>query len=388
MNSLRISVRRAGSVFAALALVLSTALPGIVSAAQVTERSIELSSSSVAAPNVDYNIKFTAAGEAGAVVVEFCSNSPLLGDTCTAPTGFNINTGTTVGNSFTKNGATTANKLIVTGTIEEDDEVSIPVDGVQNPTAAGALYARIVTYTDSTGAIAYVSATPGAHIDDGGVAMSITPTIAVSGAVLESMTFCVSGEDITTINCDNGNTLPAPTLRLGQDTGGVIALNSADTYEGTIYTQLSTNAASGAIVSLKSDTLGCGGLSREGATSIVAGCAIAPALAATFNDGEAKFGVRLGTATPVGTAGQFGGTYRIYDNGVDDPYYDTTALRLNYVAADASGVTSSYGDPILDTNGAPVNNMNMPVIFGASAANNTPAGNYRANLSLIATGKF
>ena len=384
MNSLRISVRRAGSVFAALALVLSTALPGIVSAAQVTERSIALSSSSADAEDVDYEVKFTTAQSAGAVVIDFCSNSPLLGATCTPPSGFTLAATTAAG--FTKEAASTANTIILTGSVANGAN-TITLDNVDNPTAAGNMYARILTFTDDTDAVEYTSTDPdngGAnpHLDDGGVAMSITPTIAVSGAVLESMTFCVSGTDITVVNC--GGSLTTPTLKLGQDVGGVIALNSADTYEGTIYTQLSTNAASGAIVSLKSDTVGCGGLSREGAASIVAGCAIAPALAATFNDGEAKFGVRTGTAAGVSPST---GTYRIYDSG-SGAYYSASALKLNYVSGDATGITSTYGDPFLDTNGAPVNNMNMPVIFGASAANNTPAGNYRANLSLIATGKF
>lgn len=54
----------------------------------------------------------------------------------------------------------------------------------------------------------------------------------------------------------------------------------------------------------------------------------------------------------------------------------------------ASGVTSTYGDQFLTTSGAPALNKNMTLTFGASAANNTPAGSYSADLSLIATGKF
>lgn len=386
MNSLRISVRRAGSVFAALALVLSTALPGIVSAAQVTERSIALSTSAAGADNVTYQVNFTPVAAADQVLINFCTNSPLIGASCTAPdAGFSVSSAAAAGVDSVV-GSNTNDTIIVTDADGFSAGVakSIAITGINNPDTAGALYARVLTY-DGTDASTFTDATdPGDYIDDGGVAISITPTIAVSGAVLESMTFCVTGGQAPEENCDTSDpAVTAPTLKLGQDVGGVIALNSADTYEGTIYTQLSTNAASGAIVNLKSDSVGCGGLSREGASSIVAGCAIAPALAATFNDGEAKFGVRLGTAAGVGTSG---GTYRIYDSG-SGAYYSTSALKLNYVD-NTEGVTSTYGDPILDSNGAPVNNMNMPVIFGASAANNTPAGNYRANLSLIATGKF
>lgn len=390
MNSLRISVRRAGSVFAALALALSTALPGIAAAAQLTERSVELSSSSASATGVEYTINFTATQDAGAVVVEFCNDSPLLGATCTAPPGFDINTGTSVGGSFTK-GTSTASKLVALGTIDvsTEDEISIPVTGVQNPSDDGALYARIVTYTDETDANGYTTADPdvvGTHLDDGGVAMSITPTIAVSGAVLESMLFCVVGGQAPGENCDTTGTTD-PVLELGTDTGGVIALDSDDVYEGTIYTQLSTNAVNGAVVSLKSNTLGCGGLSRQGAVDFAAGCGILPANATNGFDitqGQAKFGVKLGTAAGVGTSN---GTYQIFGTG-GSPYYTNSTFKLNALTDNSAGVTSTYGDPILDTANAPLNNMNMPITFGASAANNTPAGNYQAQLSLIATGKF
>lgn len=388
MNSLRISVRRAGSVFAALALVLSTALPGIVSAAQVTERSIQLSTSSADAEDADYEVKFTTTQSAGAVVIDFCSDSPLLGATCTPPSGFTLAATTAAG--FTKEAASTANTIILTGSVANGAN-TITLDNVDNPTAAGNMYARILTFTDDTDAVEYTSTDPdngGAnpHLDDGGVAMYITPTIAVSGAVLESMLFCVTGTAAPGANCDLTGTT-TPTLKLGEDTGGVVALSSGDLSEGTIYTQLSTNAAGGAVVSLKSNTLGCGGLSRQGAASFADGCAIVPANATNgfgITQGQAKFGVRLGTAAGVGTSN---GTYQIYGTG-GSPYYENANFKLNALTDNTAGVTSTYGDPLLDTDDLPLNNMNMPVIFGASASNSTPAGNYQAQLSLIATGKF
>jgi hypothetical protein len=61
---------------------------------------------------------------------------------------------------------------------------------------------------------------------------------------------------------------------------------------------------------------------------------------------------------------------------------------MNYVSGDATGVTSTYGDPILNTAGAPANNQNMPLTFAASINNNTPAGDYSATLGLIASGTY
>ncbi|HEX7484099.1 MAG TPA: hypothetical protein VF281_03015, partial [Candidatus Saccharimonadales bacterium] len=318
---------------------------------------------------------FTPTQDAGAVVVDFCQNSPVLGEECTAPAGFDASTATASG-GFTLGTLATAedNKVMVTGSMTEDVATSVILTGVKNPTSAGTVYARILTYTNGTGAAAYESETPGAHFDDGGVALSITPTIGVSGAVLESMLFCVSKDTIDP-NCTG--TLGAPTLRLGQDVGGVISLNSLAVYTGTINTQISTNAVSGAVISLKSSAVGCGGLINSSNTG---GCFIKPALQTGIASGDAKFGVK--TAADVVDATN--GTIRAFPASG----YNASTFALNWVTGDGTGVTSTYGDPILDTDSKPANNRNMALTFGASASNQTPAGNYSADLSLIATGKF
>src|SRR5690606_34178331 len=89
MNFIRILDRRAMYLAMAFVLVLmSLVLPAMASAAQITTRSIALSSSSKAATNVTYEVTFTPAANAGAFVVDFCSDSPVMGATCTAPGGF------------------------------------------------------------------------------------------------------------------------------------------------------------------------------------------------------------------------------------------------------------------------------------------------------------
>lgn len=60
---------------------------------------------------------------------------------------------------------------------------------------------------------------------------------------------------------------------------------------------------------------------------------------------------------------------------------------MRYVDAN-DGVTSPFGDRFLETAEAPANNKNMALTFGVAASNNTPAGNYSADLSLIAVGTF
>lgn len=378
--SLRLPSRRTGYVAATFMLLFATITSAFASAAQVTERSIELSSSTAGATGVTYKVNFTPVSNAAAVVIDFCSDSPLIGETCTAPTGLNVSTSTAAA-GFTKDAATTANKLVLTsGTITATTNPAITITGVVNPSTVDTFYARIVTYSADAGAQAYTSTAPGTHVDDGAVALSTTNKIGVSADVLESLTFCVSAAAIAD-NC--GGTLTAPTLKLGEDVGGVTALTT-NISTGDVFTQISTNAVSGAIVSLKSNTLGCGGLSRAGAASFAAGCGITPSLATDVTTGSSKFGVKTATAT-AGTVSN--GEFRPYDGG-SGAFYSNSAYKMNWVSGDATGVTSTYGDPFLDTHSLPVNNMNMQLTFAAAAANNTPAGSYSADLSLIATGKF
>lgn len=376
--------RRARYFVAAISLVFAAMMPGLVSADQVTERSIALSSSSVDAQNVTYTVNFTATKAAGAFVVDFCSNSPVIGEACTSPAdahNFSASAAASTTTGFTSVTALDAHTVVVTGTIAAAATVSVDLTGINNPDNAGPLYARIVTYDTQSNASQYTSTDlkSGAQ-DEGGVAMAITPTIGVSAAVLESMTFCVSGESIGDSCVGTGSKQPAlaaPTLKLGQDNGGVIALNADDVYTGVINTQISTNAVSGAVINLKSNALRCGGLINS---SKKTDCYIKPALKTDIVKGQAKFGVKTGADDVDATNGTI--------EAVKDSGYGATSFAMNWVTGDTTGVTSTYGDPLLDTDGKPANNKNMPLTFGASVSNQTPAGLYSADLSLIATGRF
>ena len=388
MTSLKMANRRVGSLFAVAALTLATVTPGLVpafaSAAQVTERSVELSSSSKQATGVTYNVKFTTVSTTApeAVVLDFCSDTPLIGADCGLPGGFNASLASASG--FTVEPTTTAanNRVVVTGTFAAAGEVTIPLANVANPSVAGPLYVRILTYNTEANAKAYTSTSyETGLLDQGSAAVSITDTVGVSAAVLESMTFCVSGAAITTENC---GTVTAPVLKLGEGEADALALSSTKVSEGSIYSQISTNAASGAVVNLKSATT-CGGLKRAVAT----GCDIAAAGDGNIAAGEAKFGLKIAAAADLADD-KSSGAYQIYNTGSTDPvpYYSDSIFKLNYQSSGSTGITSAYGDPVLDTAGAPVNNKNVQLTFGASAANNTPAGLYSTDLSLIATGKF
>lgn len=359
-------------LFAVMA-ILPIALSSFASAALLPNRSVQLSSASAAATGVSYEFEFTTNDPAGAFVVDFCTNSPSVGDPCVAPAGM-----TAVGASIATSGysltGVDANTVAVEATLS--GAATFTLDNVTNASAAGLVYARIVTYDTLAHALLYQPDSIGAGTVDGGtVAFSITDTIGVSGSVMESVTFCVSGKAIQA-NCSG---VERPVLKLGEKLGDVTALTASAVSEGAIYAQVSTNAVGGVTVNLKSGALGCGGLVRAGA---VTACDIAPALDAGIQAGEAKFGVKV---TPEADTGlNPGGVLQTAAGSI----YGAAKFTLNYIANNASGVTSVFGDPFLDTDGAPANNKNVKLTFGASVTDATPAGLYSVDLSLIAAGRF
>jgi hypothetical protein len=381
-------VRRIGVLVALLVATIVPALvPSLVAAATVTERSISLSSSSKSATGVTYRVSFKPVVDADAFVVDFCSDTPIIGQSCTAPTGMVTSSATSSTSGFTDVAAVTNGgshntlRVVSTTTMTAGVAVTVDLEGITNPSTTDPLYARIVTYdggsaTATTSANGYTSVNPdaaGTHKDDGGVAISITDTVGVSGAVLESMTFCAASVTITQ-DCGDANT-HLPTLKLGETVGGTVALVPGTTSTGDIYTQISTNAASGATVWLKSG-VACGGLKRLE----VATCDITPSVDG-ISAADAEFGVKTAAST-TDTGSNASGTYQA-TNG-----YNSSTYLLNWISGNATGVSSAYGDQILNTANAPVNNKNMKLTFGAQINNSTPAGLYSADLSLIATGKF
>ncbi len=384
MSSFRVFNRSVGRIISTVALVAAAVvpsfLPAMASADQVTGRSIALSSSSKGATNVTYDVKFTPVANAGAFAIDFCTQSPIYGDSCTGPSGLDTTGAASTQSGFTDVTHPATNRVVVAGTITGGVGVDVPITGINNPTNSGQYYARITTFTaksDATGDTAEAGVN---SVDKGGVALSATDTIGVSGAVLEQMVFCVSKAAISA-GC-TGTSLP--TLQLGTLVGDVHVLSSDNNSPSTgdIYTQISTNAVGGAVVSLKND-VACGGMKRLGA----AVCDIVPIAsgggANGFTQGQAGFGVIANADTSSDTTQGATGTFQIKSGSI----YSNTAYRMNYTGVN-TGVTSTYGDPILDTNGTQPNNRNMKLTFGAIAAQNTPAGNYSANLSLVATGTF
>jgi len=415
--------RRAGYSLASLGLLLGMAAPAVVpafaSAELLTDRSITMSSSAVGATGVSYKVKFTAPTVIGAdqdneggVIIDFCSNTAVIGDSCDAPTGLNVNPGGSLTLADVKyNDSDPASDGSISGTGNHIEwtagtattagaTIELTLNGITNPSDVGVFYARITTYADKGDFDTYVDEEEvGAYADAGSVALAATAGIGVSGYVLESMIFCVSGDEpsvncgIDEVNCDPGGgpvdegCVTAPNVVLGEEQAeGVFALVSNAVSTASIFAQLSSNASGGVVVNLKSDALGCGGLYLNGDTDE---CHIAPQTnsVSTINPGDAKFGLKVGAAQAApltnGNPGSGTGNFGVADGSG----YGDTNYFIDYAEGDATGVTSTYGSPLLQAEGS-VDNMNVEITFGASANNNTPAGAYGATLNMVAVGTF
>jgi len=171
-----------------------------VSAAQLLVRSMTISDNQAAHTGVTYNASFflPSTGTLGSLQIEFCSNSPLIDDVCTAPAGFDIASSTLSSQSgqtgFTISSSSTPNNLILT---RPPSAYGLGMnnyvfDGVTNPTSGGALFARIYTYASSDAS--------GPSIDFGGMALAINGNLSISLEVPPYLIFCV-GESITGFDC-------------------------------------------------------------------------------------------------------------------------------------------------------------------------------------------
>lgn len=291
---------RRPSALAVAALLLLASFTPLLSKQKVgaygllTSREIRISNSNGAATDVTYLVQATTptTNTVGSIAVQFCSNSPIIGDSCTAPTGFDVNeaglaiasqTGITDWTA-TPHASTTTNILVLTraaassftaGQFNFEMGAGGGTDGVTNPTNDNeTFYARILTFTDidddgdgCSGADDSATCYPTTAIENnslhaGGIALSTAEQITVTAKVQERLTFCVytDGNGDTTLgdaNTSNCTGVAGSAVTLG-DTNGV--LTDAGAYVNThAMFNVSTNASLGATIRAKGSTLTSGG---------------------------------------------------------------------------------------------------------------------------------
>ncbi|QQS19959.1 hypothetical protein IPL85_00650 [Candidatus Saccharibacteria bacterium] len=410
MSITRNSFKRPVALFAAAAILVGAVAPVFVtnqkaSAAQLTFRSIQLSDSGPSGnanipsgvgsgTSVAYKIKFTTAAAVQSFVVDFCSASPLINDTCTAPTDLDVSTASLTANGTWSLGTLTAGHLEFTNTSSQSaGAFTFEVTGITNPSTLGSFYGRITTYANATYGTYASAASTGNYVDYGGVAMSTVNTITVTARVMEQLSLCTSG-GVAVTNANNltaassCGSATAPAITLGSSPDYVLGYTGATPSSANIYTQLSTNASQGYALYLRAANTSCaggnGGLSRDGGTN----CEIPPinsgaATSIAFTNNTAEFGAFVSNGTAA-TGGTGANTAVARWSGAGSTYIMDTATAND-------NVISTYGSKIAETSGGDpkqANSVNNTITFAAVASPTTPAGIYSEYFSLIGVGTF
>jgi hypothetical protein len=181
---------------------------GLLASTQAS--SIELPERSLFIPDqssnavTSYTVSFMSASTLliGSIQVQICANNPFPNTPCDAPAGLDF-TGATLTNQsgetgFSISSNSTANAIIFsrTPTISGNDQVSITVNNVKNPTAYGSYYVRLQTYPTSDAS--------GSDNGHGGMSFSINKIINVQATVPPYLLFC-AGLVITNYDCDSAS---------------------------------------------------------------------------------------------------------------------------------------------------------------------------------------
>ena len=415
MNINRNAFRRSFAFIAALAIAVGAVLPvlgnGQVSAGQLTARSIKMSSSTPSATGVQYEVTFTtgaAVGTAEELIIDFCGDTPLLGATC----AFAATTVPTVSSPTASTGTVTSvgsgspiHTVRITGlTMLQNTSYTITLTGgITNPTTVTSFYARVYTY-DTGNSSAYAPAnttgnatTTGTYKDFGGIALTTVAQVTITARVMETLTFCVTKDNIdgsggASLDTCAEATLP-PAVDIGLGTPKVLDASRIDS--DTVYTQLSTNATSGAIVRMKAtNTCANAGLSASGgATCNIPGIAGSGdgSTPIALTAGTAAYGLFVSDSRTTSTGAPSTGTITPnanYNNGTNENEGAPSTIHYGMDSRNATdGVRSTYGDAIASSSG-PVARVNNNLVFAATSALTTPAGIYTGNEILIATGTF
>jgi hypothetical protein len=362
-------------------------------------RNIQMSDSTPGDSGVSYQIGFTpnTSGLIKAIVVDFCATSPLIGETCTPPTGFSITTTPVVATSGGVNtgltGTWTASYLVnstqdsiltlinASGVaLSNSTPVIFTLSTVANPSApAATFYARILDYNSTGGATSYSSTNPiagGAITDAGGIALSTVSQLTITSKVQEQLIFCIDTNSAANCGAASGTS-----ILLG-DTQDVLS-TAGPFVDKTAQYIIQTNASQGANINIKGGTLtnggstitatGTGALSVNGqnqfgmCTYESSGSNLTPN--ANYNGTAAT-----GSACSAGNSSQSANTGTPGGAGTVGWAFNTT------------NTTGTFGDTIASATAGAQSTGTLCFLANVSAT--TTAGIYTTILTFIATGKY
>lgn len=354
----KIKINNFKQIICAIIVFLIAAIPLLpASAAQLTSRSVTLSSSEASGANTAYTFNFTpdSATTIQSINIDFCTTAS---DPCdpTGPTGVpagldttgaaisgtpsGLGSGGTWTGSFATNGQV---RITNAGNTGSPSAATVEFNGITNPSATNTtFYMRITTYSDD----AYTT-----EIDNGTVATSTANQINISADVDETLTFCTGTSGITTSSCAGAT---GTSVDLG-------ALSTSSTGTGTSQIGAATNAGSGYAVTVDGATL------TSGANTITA-----MATATTSSQGSEQFGMNL-VANTTPSVGQ------------NPDGAGSATAATGYDTADNFKFTS--GDTVASNAGAD-DFRRFTVSYIGNIANATEPGTYSTTLTYVCTATF
>jgi hypothetical protein len=297
---------------------------GSASGAQLGSRTLILRDNDVSV-NTTYQVGFNTVtpGPLGSIVIEFCSNDPYPGTSCTAPTGFDVSNAQLIEQTgitdFVIDGSTTANSIVLsrTSTPTTPGAVSYRFEGVINPDTQGTYYARILTYAteDATGPSS----------DYGGLAFAILNNLAITAEVPPYLIFCSA---VTIANLDCG-TSSGTTIDFGE-------FSSTRASSGSSQLLAATNAKDGYSITV-------GGTTMTSGNNIISNLETAD----VSRPGVAQFGLNLkaNTTPAVGAEPVGPGVGAPNPNYAQPNFYKFTSGEIivsNPVPDDVREYTVSY----------------------------------------------
>lgn len=410
-----------------------------------SNRFIKLSSSAngtlTAGQDVTYAVSFNpnqggAPASIGGLVLEFCSNSPIIGDACTIPVGLNLHAFTgddtlllanQVGIADWVKSTTnaTANRLILSRTAALVDPATVPTisfdlgstgasDGVTNPSTTNkTFFARVLTFATAVGAQEYEPTDiddannnsgvlgNGPHVihDAGGFAMSTAAQITITSKVPEKLTFCIYTIDGTPTNtCGASTAVSGNAITLG-DNNGVLSEAEEFVNDETKYT-ISTNALSNVAIRVKGGTLKtsttCPETAGQSCSIDAMGAVAAPNAPGTEQFGFCTyqfFGTGIAPTAPYDdadcTAANVIDNSGVLADGLPNNAAVTDAAPNPDFAFDnnnTTGTTSTYGHPFASK--VPGTFASGIIAFLGNISNTTEPGIYTTTLTFIATGTY
>ncbi|CAN5705440.1 hypothetical protein BH23PAT2_BH23PAT2_01030 [soil metagenome] len=394
-------------------MLLSSAVPILVSRSAsaytlLGDREIRLSSSESGATNTTYRVEFEAAtaGNVGGIVVTFCENTPIIGDTsCTFPAGFdatgvavanqsaNISTLTTVttldqADTVGTNTVVLSNATAVT--LAAAEVVSYEITGVTNPTAVGTYYARIMTYEVNTHATGYTLANNeagGPIVDAGGIALSTAELITIEAKVQERITFCVYTGATTGYNGTDCSAVIDPVV-LGDANGVLDSINPSISKDAKY--NITTNASTGATIRMKGDTLASGSFTIDAIGNVTPGDGVATA--SVTNSEQFGFcnyrdtGGGVAGLTPTAPYDHANCVTTIQGQGAGNDASALFAFFLDAGGAGSTAINGTYGSSIASKTAGDWSTGVL--VFLGNIDNTTEPGIYTSTLDFIATGRY